>query len=291
MQRKVFDLIASAGGAVMVIVLVVAGVLLMWGYSFANSNVHNQLAEQQIVFPAKAAFAHPVAGSEITPSMVGTVSKYAGQPLVTGQQAEVYADDFIAVHLKEIGGGLTYAQLSAERAGSPQGIPRLRRRRGQGNDRVPGHHTAGPAARGLCVRDPRHNRPDCGDLGLRPGRDHGGPGGLRLLARSPDYRRRGTRGAHRSRAGAGHELTQPFQSRIARTPPGLPQCRSGGARSVPGVIVATRPCRFTYAKRPRSRTPGPRSLWIWHPSGAHLTHDINDSSSGAKRHRTGRCRL
>jgi hypothetical protein len=121
MQRKVFDLIASAGGAVMVIVLVVAGVLLMWGYSFANSNVHNQLAEQQIVFPAKAAFAHPVAGSEITPSMVGTVSKYAGQPLVTGQQAEVYANDFIAVHLKEIGGGLTYAQLSSNAQALPKG--------------------------------------------------------------------------------------------------------------------------------------------------------------------------
>jgi hypothetical protein len=121
MQRKVFDLIASAGGAVMVIVLVVAGVLLMWGYSFANSNVHNQLAEQQIVFPAKAAFAHPVAGSEITPSMVGTVSKYAGQPLVTGQQAQVYANDFIAVHLKEIGGGLTYAQLSAKAQALPKG--------------------------------------------------------------------------------------------------------------------------------------------------------------------------
>jgi hypothetical protein len=105
----------------MVIVLVVAGVLLMWGYSFANSNVHNQLAEQQIVFPAKAAFAHPVAGTEITPSMVGTVSKYAGQPLVTGQQAEVYADDFIAVHLKEIGGGLTYAQLSANAQALPKG--------------------------------------------------------------------------------------------------------------------------------------------------------------------------
>jgi hypothetical protein len=121
MQRKVFDLIASAGGLVMVVVLVVAGGLLMWGYSFANSNVHNQLAQQQIVFPAKAAFAHPVAGSEITPSMIGTVSKYAGQPLVTGQQAEVYADDFIAVHLKEIGGGLTYAQLSAKAMTLPKG--------------------------------------------------------------------------------------------------------------------------------------------------------------------------
>src|SRR5580693_2705025 len=98
MQRKVFDLLASAGG------------LLMGGYSFATSNVHNPLAEQQIVFPSKAAFAHPVAGSEITPSMIGTVSKYAGQPLTTGAQAAVYANDFIAVHLAQIGGGKTYAQ-------------------------------------------------------------------------------------------------------------------------------------------------------------------------------------
>ena len=85
MQRKIFDVLASAGGLVMVVVLVVAGGLLMWGYSFANSNVHSQLAEQQIVFPAKAAFAHPVAGTEITPVHGRHLSKYAGQPLVTGQ--------------------------------------------------------------------------------------------------------------------------------------------------------------------------------------------------------------
>jgi len=121
MQRKAFDLLASAVGVLVVVVLVVAGGLLMWGYSFANSNVHNQLAEQQIVFPPQAAFAHPVAGTEITPSMVGTVSKYAGQPLVTGQQAEVYANDFIGVHLQEIGGGLTYSQLSAKAMALPKG--------------------------------------------------------------------------------------------------------------------------------------------------------------------------
>jgi hypothetical protein len=121
MQRKIFDVLASAGGLVMVVVLVVAGGLLMWGYSFANSNVHNQLAEQQITFPTKAAFAHPVAGSEITPSMIGTVSQYAGQPLVTGQEAAVYANDFIAVHINEIGGGLSYAQLSAKAMALPKG--------------------------------------------------------------------------------------------------------------------------------------------------------------------------
>ncbi len=121
MQRKTFDVLASAVGVLVVVALLVAGGLLMWGYSFANSNVHNQLAEQQIVFPPAAAFAHPVVGTEITPSMIGTVSTYAGQPLVTGQQAEVYANDFIAVHLKEIGGGQTYAQLSTAAMALPKG--------------------------------------------------------------------------------------------------------------------------------------------------------------------------
>jgi len=121
MQRKMFDVLASAGGLLVVVVLLVAGGLLMWGYSFANSNVHNQLAEQQITFPSAAEFAHPVAGSEITPSMIPTVSQFAGQPLTTGTQAEVYANDFIGVHLQEIGGGLTYSELSAKAMALPKG--------------------------------------------------------------------------------------------------------------------------------------------------------------------------
>ena len=62
---------------------------------------------------------HPVAGTEITPSMIPSVSQYAGQQLLTGQQAEAYADHFIAVHLSEIGGGKTYSQLSAESIAQP----------------------------------------------------------------------------------------------------------------------------------------------------------------------------
>ena len=45
--------------------------------------------------------------------------QYAGQQLTTGAQAEVYADHFIANHLKVIGGGKTYAQLSAESIAQP----------------------------------------------------------------------------------------------------------------------------------------------------------------------------
>ncbi len=52
--------------------------LLLWGANFANNNVHNQLAEQQITFPSAAAFAHAKPGTEITPSMIPSVSQSPG---------------------------------------------------------------------------------------------------------------------------------------------------------------------------------------------------------------------
>ena len=120
MSRRVFDLLVSAGGAIVVVVLLVAGGLLMWGQSFANSNVHNQLAQQQIYFPSKAAFAHPKAGTEITPSMIPSVSQYAGQQLLTGQQAKVWADDFMAVHLYDMPYHGVYANISTAARANPK---------------------------------------------------------------------------------------------------------------------------------------------------------------------------
>lgn len=119
MSRKVLDVITTAGGVVIVVVLVVAGGLLTWGHSFATSNVRNQLAQQQISFPPQAAFAHPKAGTEITPSMIPSVSKYAGQQLLTGEQAKTYADDFIAVHLSEMPYGGVYSKASGAALKAP----------------------------------------------------------------------------------------------------------------------------------------------------------------------------
>jgi hypothetical protein len=120
MRRRVFDLLASGAGMVLVVVLLVAGGLLAWGQAFANNNVHDQLAQQQIFFPPRAAFAHPKPGTEITASMIPSVSQYAGQELLTGAQARTYANDFIAVHLSEMPYGGVYSKIStAARAAKP----------------------------------------------------------------------------------------------------------------------------------------------------------------------------
>ena len=111
-------LFAYAGVALSAILLACGG-LLLWGSTYVHNTVQDQLAAQQIYFPPKAAFAHPQAGTEITPSMIPSVSQYAGQQLLTGQQAEAYADHFIAQHITDMTGGKTYSQLSAASMAQP----------------------------------------------------------------------------------------------------------------------------------------------------------------------------
>lgn len=112
MRRRTFDALATGAGLVMAIILLVAGALLMWGHTFVDSQVHNQLAAQKIVFPAASSPA-------IKAPEFAAMHQYAGQLMTTGAQAEVYADHFIANHLNEIGGGQTYAQLSARALADP----------------------------------------------------------------------------------------------------------------------------------------------------------------------------
>jgi hypothetical protein len=119
MRRITFDKLLGTAGVALGVILFAVGGLLLWGSAYVHNTVTNQLAAQQVFFPPAAAFAHPKAGTEITPSMIPSVSQYAGQQLLTGQQAEAYADHFIAVHLQEIGAGKTYSQLSSEAMALP----------------------------------------------------------------------------------------------------------------------------------------------------------------------------
>jgi hypothetical protein len=119
MRRTTFDKLLGWIGVSLGALLLVAGGLLLWGSAYVHNTVQGQLASQQITFPAAAAFAHPKAGSEITPNMIPSVSQYAGQQLLTGQQAEAYADHFIAQHITDMSGGKTYSQLSAASMAQP----------------------------------------------------------------------------------------------------------------------------------------------------------------------------
>ena len=118
MRRNSSHLTVIVGFAVAAILLV-AGGLLTWGSAYVHNTVQGQLSAQQIFFPPKAAFANPKAGTEITPSMIPSVSQYAGEQMLTGQQAEAYADHFIGVHIANMTGGQTYAQLSGKALAAP----------------------------------------------------------------------------------------------------------------------------------------------------------------------------
>ncbi len=113
MRRRTFDALAAAVGVLLALVLAVAGGLLLWAHGFIDDQVHSQLADQKIFFPPAGSQA--LADPQIKPYL----SKYAGQQLLDGAQAEAWANHFIAVHLQKIGGGQTYSQLSAKAQADP----------------------------------------------------------------------------------------------------------------------------------------------------------------------------
>ncbi len=119
MRRTTTATLTGYTGLALALILAIAGTLLLWGSAYVHNTVHNQLAAQQIYFPPRTAFTHPTATGEITPAMIPAISQYAGQQLLTGQQAEAYADHFIAIHVTNMAGGKTYSQLSAASLAQP----------------------------------------------------------------------------------------------------------------------------------------------------------------------------
>lgn len=106
MRRKTFDALLTFGGLAVAIILLVGGGLLTWASSFVHNEVHTELAQQKVFFPAKGSPA--LAPADIGPYL----NKYAGKQLLTGPEANAYANHFIQVHLVKAGGGKTYAELS-----------------------------------------------------------------------------------------------------------------------------------------------------------------------------------
>jgi hypothetical protein len=107
MTRRTLDIIFSAGALVLAGLALVLGLVLQNQANFADDYVHNQLQAQQITFT-------PAAGLTTDEASAQCLTDNAGQALVTGKQAECYANEYIARHLKEVNGGKTYSQTSGE---------------------------------------------------------------------------------------------------------------------------------------------------------------------------------
>ncbi len=114
-ERKAIDKVFVLLGSAAALVLLVAGAMLWYGYSFATGMVTEQLSAQKIYFPEK--------GSEELASLDATdraeMERFAGQQLTTGEQAKVYANNYIGAHLRHIADGKTYSEVSAEAQKDP----------------------------------------------------------------------------------------------------------------------------------------------------------------------------
>ncbi len=89
--------------------------LLLYESNYITGTVHDQLAAQKIYFPTTSSASFKALPASDQQAM----QPYAGQQLTTGAQAQVYADNYIAVHLNEVAGGKTYAQVSEAAIAQP----------------------------------------------------------------------------------------------------------------------------------------------------------------------------
>jgi hypothetical protein len=113
MKRKTFDALVSLTGLGLTIVLLSVAFLLNWGYSFANNTVSTQLKAQQIVMPV--ATHNPNESARVT----AFFKENGGKSMLTGKQAQMYADHYIAFHLSNVAGGKTYSEVSALAMANP----------------------------------------------------------------------------------------------------------------------------------------------------------------------------
>jgi hypothetical protein len=114
--------------AVMVVVLVAASAFAFSMGTFTTSQIKDELTAQQIFFPGKDQIK---AGGALDPAeFPQEIRDQAGNQVTDGNQARIYANDFIARHLEGIASGMTYAsagtkitQLKAQQAGLSQTDP------------------------------------------------------------------------------------------------------------------------------------------------------------------------
>lgn len=104
MKRRTLDILFSIGGVGLAALLLVIGLVMSSNADFSKKYVTDQLKEQKITFKQASALTDE---ERKAPCLV----EFAGRELTTGKQAECYANEFIGLHVKTSGKGLTYAEI------------------------------------------------------------------------------------------------------------------------------------------------------------------------------------
>src|SRR5690348_17430510 len=96
----------------MVLVLAGAAGFAMAMGSFTTGQIHDELTAQGIYFPA--ADQNKTGGALDPAEFPQEIRDQAGNQVTDGNQARIYANDFIGKHLQGIDGGRSYAQIGTQ---------------------------------------------------------------------------------------------------------------------------------------------------------------------------------
>ncbi len=98
--------------AMMVVILAASSGFLFYEGSFVTDMIKTQLTAQQVYFPTADQIK---TGGALDPAEVPQeIRDQAGKQLVDGNQARIYANDFLGKHLQGIAGGSTYATIGSK---------------------------------------------------------------------------------------------------------------------------------------------------------------------------------
>jgi len=98
--------------SILVVVFAAAAGFLFYEGNFVTDMIKTQLVAQQISFPGTDQIK---AGGALDPAKFPQeIRDQAGKPLTDGNQARIYANDFIGEHLQGVAGGLTYATIGSK---------------------------------------------------------------------------------------------------------------------------------------------------------------------------------
>ena len=91
---------------IMLVVFALGAGVAFWGSNFTNEQIQNQLTPQKIFFPKDV--------STVPEPEKGILTPYLGQQVVNGEQAHIFADNYLGFHLRTLANGKVYSELSTE---------------------------------------------------------------------------------------------------------------------------------------------------------------------------------